>query len=206
MIHRNLNCIFARVPKTAGSSIVRKINGRKAKGKLLQMKWIKKTNPGLDPNHIPLPIIRDNMSKESFDGKFKFGFVRNPWDRAVSQWCWEKAFWGSKKKKKWPKKWKEAQKELESFETFARYRLGKTPMTKYTQAFHVEGCDFIGRFENLQADFDEICPRLKIVYPKLGRYNISKKKKPYAEYYNDELRNIVAKLYEEDIDLFKYVF
>ena len=63
---------------------------------------------------------------------------------------------------------------------------------------------FIGRFENLQNDW-------KIVMKILG-CNVDLKKRNtskhthYRDYYDLQTRELVAKRFEEDIDLFKYTF
>ncbi len=88
--------------------------------------------------------------------------------------------------------------------------------------------DFVGRFENLQADFDLICERLGIQESKLPHVNTSTRKggnlwgiiikylskttfrqekhKHYADYYDDETREFVSIMYKKDIETFGYTF
>src|SRR5690348_1412318 len=65
MVSDELQCIFVEVPKT-GTTSIRSILGE----------------PRIP--HLNIWQIRSEMSQERFSRYYKFGFVRNPWDRAVS--------------------------------------------------------------------------------------------------------------------------
>ena len=64
--------------------------------------------------------------------------------------------------------------------------------------------DFIGKFENLNEDFLKIANKLNINSDLLHLNKSDNIRKMYFDYYNQESIDIIADLYKEDIDLFKY--
>ena len=65
--------------------------------------------------------------------------------------------------------------------------------------------DFIGRFENLQEDFNTVCDKIEIPQHQLPHCNKTNHKH-YTEYYDAELREIIANRFREDIEYFGYKF
>jgi hypothetical protein len=65
-------------------------------------------------------------------------------------------------------------------------------------------CDFIGRYENLQKDFNKVIAYLGLPVIKLPHLN--SQNLDYTEYYSNELIDIVAEIYKKDIEMFKYDF
>ncbi len=70
--------------------------------------------------------------------------------------------------------------------------------------------DFIGRFERLHADFGKICDRIGVPRQQLAHLNASVgnsgRQRPYADYYDNSSRELVANLYDADIEIFGYAF
>src|ERR1044071_5522282 len=95
MISHRYKCIFIEVPKT-GSTSIRSILG--APPKPHQNIWQVKseietswTRHGGLANRLMASLYllrsadkRQQIGQKQFESYFKFGFVRNPWDRAVS--------------------------------------------------------------------------------------------------------------------------
>ena len=65
--------------------------------------------------------------------------------------------------------------------------------------------DFLGRYERLQKDFDEVCKILGIEPITLLITN-NTIHDHYTTYYNEKTVKIVEELYEKDIDAFRYGF
>jgi hypothetical protein len=65
--------------------------------------------------------------------------------------------------------------------------------------------DYIGRFENLQQSWDDICSALhreKSLLPHVKKSSRGK----FRDYYDDESREIIAACFRPDIELFGYTF
>ena len=66
--------------------------------------------------------------------------------------------------------------------------------------------NFIGRFENLQKDFNKLCKKIKKQPCKLLEAKKLHKRPHYSQFYDLKTRRMVAELYEDDIKYFKYKF
>src|SRR3989339_560859 len=63
--------------------------------------------------------------------------------------------------------------------------------------------DFIGRYENIQNDFEKICKTIGIEKIKLPHTNISNHK-PFMDYYNEKTKKMVYDAFGEDFKMFNY--
>ena len=63
--------------------------------------------------------------------------------------------------------------------------------------------DFIGRFENLDNDFQEICERLG-VNKELPLMNKGKRKSDWEHYYSPQTKEMVYEYYKKDFEIFGY--
>jgi len=67
--------------------------------------------------------------------------------------------------------------------------------------------DFIGRFENLEADFKIVCDRIGIAPPVLiNKITTKSKSAHYSSYYDDESRTWVGERFCRDIEAYAYSF
>jgi hypothetical protein len=131
---------------------------------------------------------------------FGFSFVRNPWDREVSLYHYILKANDHHKGR--------IVRSLGSFDAYIRWRKiqGKDrPQTRWTH--DAEGnqlVNFIGRYECLREDFNELCGIIGIS-ASLGHEN-STAHRDYRSYYSDETAAIVESLYKKDCELFGYTF
>lgn len=131
-----------------------------------------------------------------FNDYYKFAFVRNPWARVLSWYFFSKTSPNLDRNTR--------NLSFEEFVTRADKRHVWANQNLYQYKF-TEGCDFIGKTENLQSDFNIVCDKIGIPPQKLGFANKTKHKH-YGEYYNWETREIVADIFSDDIDYFDYWF
>lgn len=205
------NFTFVHVWKTAGESIVDTLRpyceypfGSRVTTKLLRespdavsdmLGWKAKLVNG---QHLHATDIRDIMPDGVFDQTYSFGFVRNPWDWTVSSYHY------AKQTKANPEH--ELVSSFDSLKDYVAHREEVFPRQQSSFLFDEDDRQIvtkIGKFENLQDDFAEICTSLGIDAP-LGKRNVSSRKRDWRIYYDDETYDRVAKLYAKDIRLLGY--
>jgi len=207
------NVIFVWIPKTAGGSIwyeaLAKQNGSVGNKETWNDTSLFNNEKIVSFGHMSILDLLSNgiISKDYFDNSFKFAFVRNPWDRVVSLYHYLKPTSIVKDK---------------CFSSFCKY-------LKYNQIepigpYNVIGLsqcnkqiswlvdnngkifvDFIGRYENLQKDFEKVCSIIGIP-SKILPYEKFSNHAHYSLYYTKETKDIIGELYKEDIERFGYEF
>lgn len=140
-----------------------------------------------------------------------FGFVRNPWDRMVSLFYFLT--------RNYPSGLRQGlQYKLRSI-GFRRWLLDNVPdnggfcvhmpaggtLQTISQMWWLEGCDRIGRFENLEGDLRAIGRDLGFYVRDLPHMNRSPRGN-YRRYYDDETRAFVATHFAPEIEQFGYEF
>jgi len=205
MIAKELKAIFIHIPKNAGTSMEECLGG--------DLKKIHKGNVHASP--------RDKLYKKlwSDESYFKFCFTRNPFDRLVSAYEYDNMMAKGKgyaMRAKGPDTGRRkkiarlAELGTEGFNIFVKdffyNRKRKAPYWYRRQSYWTEGVkyDFIGRFENIENDFQFVADKLQIEN-KLKKINVSQRKK-YKDYYNEESIEIVSKYYKKDLEKFNYSF
>ena len=141
-----------------------------------------------------------------YDSYFKFAFVRNPYDRLVS--CWN-----NKSSERAYKRRPDGPFGIARNTTFSEFvhmveedRISFNNSHVIPQVHIVpEGIDFIGRFENIQEDFNTVCDKVGTAQ-RILPHKHKNKHEHYTEYYNDETIEIVTNLYKEDLEVFGYEF
>jgi hypothetical protein len=225
-------CLFVHIPKTAGMSVEHVFL------RLVGLTWGTRAplllrgndDPALGPPrlaHLKAGeyVALGHLSAQQFESYFKFSFVRNPWDRIVSEY-----------------KYRRHPVKID----FKTYLFRHLPTPGWTDTYcHIIPqhdflydetgkllVDFVGRYETLQADFDTVCARVGIPPTRLPRVNRSlEESRPrslrelrkqlrralwswerkhtfshYTEYYDDESREFVGWLYRKDVEAFNYAF
>jgi hypothetical protein len=210
--HRR-DVLFFWVPKAAGTSIYNVL----LKYGCPKHRWLKLTRPF--PNkgfmtfgHVDVPSVIEAgiMSEQYVQRAFKFGFVRNPFDRLVSLFF-------HYKKVKWPDV-----PESMTFDEFCSRvtTQGIKPVGLYNDV-ELNRCnpqvawlldknghqlvDFIGKYETLNADFDRVCQTIGIPAQQIPHENKTQHA-PYRDYYNAGTRSMVAEFYKKDLETFDYAF
>jgi len=183
MISKKHKCIFVHIPKTAGSSI-----------ELFLDPNLKTAMNGdtvfTQENKHSKAIDYYSQDPDLFSRYFSFSFVRNPWDLVVSRYFY---------RKNWDSNF-----DL-SIKGFLLGNFSWNCCFNYLCVNDEISVNFVGRFENLQDDFDIVCDKIGIPQQQLLHANKSNHKQ-YTEYYDDETREIVAKKFAKDIEYFGYKF
>ena len=194
MISHKHKFIFIHIPKAGGTSIENfllsyhgiKLNWQdKYPLKKLSGKNRKQFVMGSGVQHKSISEFAEKFQKKYFC----FTFVRNPWDWFVSEYQYSIKLG----------------LESGSFNQFIEMPHVERFHLKPQYTFINENINFIGRFENLQEDFDIVCDKIGIPKQQLPHINKSEHKH-YTEYYDDETRQIVAEKYAKDIEYFGYKF
>lgn len=229
MINLSKKILFIHVPKTGGSTINHFLSSELFKEKDNDPLHQKKPFLNIHSTYKDFLKKYKDYDLESF---FKFTCVRNPYDRALSAYLY---FQYAIKKRKlhyselkflsfedfltlgpndtsgFELKIKDKFAECKDFSFIHRHfkNIVKEPQCYFLKDHNDNiNFDYIMRFENYQQDFLNLCRKLSININEVPHrnQNTSKTSFNYTDYYNDKTRNVVSKMYEEDIDIFKYSF
>ncbi len=184
----NGSYIFVHINKTAGTSVGRAIG--------LPVK-----------DHLTAKEIIARVGKQNWNASYKFTVVRNPWDKVVSLYEYRR-----KKNKT-----QIASRSI-TFTEWVELTHGENRNPFYydnVKSFQAQvewlkddddhiTIDFVARFETLRADFEQIRDAIG-TRADLPHLNASSRKS-YKDYYTDETREIIARWYHEDIEVFAYTF
>ena len=134
-------------------------------------------------------------SVQDINSYYKFMFCRNPWDRAVSLYCWWVTYGPGDPGKfiDWVRKLITG--HIHSLKPQIGWIKHKNEIIKF---------DFLGRFENYEEDFNKLCKNLDMDL-KLP-HHWATKHEHYSTYYNDESYKLITEAFREDIEYFSYKF
>ncbi|MCI5144356.1 MAG: chondroitin 4-O-sulfotransferase [Candidatus Electrothrix sp. AR3] len=194
--HKKKRCIFIHIPKVAGTSILEMLSEKKS----------------IRRDHLPWYIYY-MANRYYFNSAFKFAFVRNPWDRTLSAYCYLRA--GGNRH--CDMAMARIISKFNSFDDFVIKGLGEGNFRNHLlfipqSEFVINGngklaIDFLGKYENLKHDYAFVAKQLKIKGELCKKNNTIKKYKDYHDYYNEEKSiKIIGDIYKQDIRLFDYKY
>jgi len=151
------------------------------------------------PHHAKATEVRRLLGSETYDGFFKFAFVRNPWDWQVSLYHF------MLKDPKHPQH--RLMCSFKDFDEYLEWRVTEDRQFQKDFVIDEKGdviVDFIGRFETLEEDFGKVCERLNID-ARLPHLNTSGHR-DYRSYYNPRTIKMIEEHFRGDIEFFGYTF
>ena len=188
-----LKCIFIHVPKAAGISINKAIFGN------------------LGGGHKTAKAYKSIFGPIVYNRYFVFTIVRNPYSRLVSTYQFLKNGGYNERDRIWAKN---NLSRFNSFEDFVAGWLNEQTVWSYihfvpqynfiSNRYDEIDVDFIGKFETLETDFIKICELADIQGKTLARHNIGQVSGNWRDYYTDEAKKIVYRVYKKDFDLLGY--
>lgn len=207
--------LFVHIAKTGGTSVRAALQRYRWRDPYYLPQWLASKMSGLAghelaiklPRHCKVITAQEMLPREFYNDLFKFGFVRNPWDLQVSSYHHIK------------RERPHLVLPDESFEEFLTRKLDPnrpwqyhidtsiTPQSDYL--VDLRGnliVDFVGRYENLQNDFDHCCERIGLPIHALPHRRKANDRSRYRDYYNATTQKLVAAHFERDIALFGYQF
>lgn len=215
LLSHRYNFLFVHIAKTGGTSVRAALSRLRWRDPMYLPQFICSRLSHLTghrigskfPRHARVVAAKEMLPEEVFERLFKFAFVRNPWDLQVS------SFHHIRRERP------HLMAGIDDFPGFIRWKLD--PERPYQ--FHVDTSiqlqwdylrdldgrmlvDFVGRYEDLEADFAEVCRRLGKPGLRLPHRRKATDRKDYRGYYDDATAEAVARHFHQDIEAFGYTF
>ena len=148
--------------------------------------------------HVSFQQVKSYLPAKLWSSYFKFGFVRNPFDRFVSI-----CFFLNRRNPGFAGNAVEYMQRAIKAARFRQRILVKPQYQLLADNNNRIMMDYVGRYESLQTSFDEICRQIGIASSQLPRKN-SSRHESWEHYYNAALKEAVAGYYREDFKLLGY--
>jgi len=219
-VYKKIHTIHVHIPRTAGSSMAFVLENycrpRFREGENITIREHPYIMEGNHLNLQEMVTCENHINRCHIFDMFVFAFVRNPWDRVVSCWKYQVRTFLEKN-------WYDHKPDVltdGSFETFVKdiYKRRENDLNyshERSQSSYIyldgnKAVDFIGRFENLEEDWNFV---LKSIRDRTNKdisgwlpHNNGVDRSSYPEYYDEQTKGMVEEIYRQDIEEFGYEF
>lgn len=149
--------------------------------------------------HAPAAHIR-RFDPRAWNDFFKFCFVRNPYERAVSDYLWRIRSRGHDL---------DFRQFLEQVHAARQQEPAESPRHDNWPIYTINDeivADEVGRYENLTEDFGRICARIGVPAEGLPVAKKVVQSYDYRSYYGEREKELVADIYGHELKTFGYTF
>jgi hypothetical protein len=196
--------IFVHIPKTGGSTVISRLNTPKfihnfaASSMQIMYKDMLCIN-----GHIPAFILRE-FRPETFGKYYKFTFVRNPYDRTISEFLWLH--------REEELETMTQQEIVDKFDVWLfSYYIERNTSRKCTQKWYIFSkekrkllIDEIYRFENFEEDFSKLIQKLNVIPKNMDILKKSKIEIDRNLLLTEKNKQYIYAIFKEDFDYFGY--
>lgn len=186
---------------TTWKIILSSIYERRVSLKVLNKIHKKRYHNFRNPGHETAKEIKE-FDKHAWSNFFKFCFVRNPYEKEVSDYIWKV----------------ESKGKTTKFIDFLKKKQGKNAHLydeiefpyKNKLIYEIQGqvaVDYIAKYENIIEEMKYICKKVGIPFGEEGLPEAKNRKDyRYRSYYGEKEKKIVESIYSEEIKQFGYTF
>ncbi|ANG61226.1 hypothetical protein A8C75_01295 [Marinobacterium aestuarii] len=206
VINSHYQFIFVHIPKSAGTSVMKSLSQLRGNNKRWLANTKHETLVDFDAQFESRKNLYDRVRGMNPRNYYRFGFVRNPWDRMSSFYRYLTE--------------KQPRHEIMTISSFKDFLIKTEEGCDWIQTLHTMrpqidyftntdgnlNIDFLGHFEFLQEDLELVGERIgcRIKLPHLNSSTNSKR--DYRSEFDNEMIEIVARRFREDIAHFGYAF
>lgn len=207
---RRVGCWFVDIPRTSSTSIrveLGRIFGL-GFGKECCAKNEKINQVTAFDDHIPAYDMKRLLGADFWQRSFTFSFVRNPWDRFLSLYFYRK----TRGNLPADLSFKDYVRQLDEPRYRGRCTLHSYPVYYYSMSEYLldsDGnllVDFVGRYENREHDLKVVADRLGVEFSGIHLQKVKLREHHYSQYYDEETKALVARVYQMDVAVFGYEF